>query len=158
MPVSNLSCPWWTEARITLITWGSACQAFIQSKVSCEKELPVLSLLSFLMMGSVMLALGLLLMTSEQFLSFKWQFWFLTSCKYGLNYASLMSLGNIFIYSEAHLPSSCPLGLAWSFSKSYWVQVELTDSFEPDTHFVNPQLSMSELLYGILPTALLSEQ
>lgn len=69
-----------------------------------------------------------------------------------------MSLGNIFIYTEAHLPSFCPLSLARIFSNSYWVQVELKDGFEPDTHFVNPQLSMSGLLYGILLAALLSEQ
>lgn len=69
-----------------------------------------------------------------------------------------MSLGSIFIYTEAHLPSFCPRSLASIFSKSYWVQVELEDSFEPDTHFVNPQLSMSGLLYGILPAAVLSEQ
>ena len=159
MPPSNLSCPLWeTEARTTLITWDSACQAFIQSNISCKNKLLVLSLLSFLMMGSVLLALGLLLMTSEQFLSFNWQLRVLVSCKYGLNYATLMSLGNIFIYAEAHLPSFCPLSLAWVFSKSYWVQVELKDGFEPDNHFVNPQLSMSGLLYGILLAALLSEQ
>lgn len=56
------------------------------------------------MMGSVLLVLGLLLMTSEQSLSFKWQFGVLASFKHGLNHASLISLGNIFIYIEAHLP------------------------------------------------------
>lgn len=69
-----------------------------------------------------------------------------------------MSLGNTFIYTEVHLPYFCPFSLPQIFSKSYWVQVELKVSFEPDTHFVNPQLSTSGLLYRILPAALLSEQ
>ena len=69
-----------------------------------------------------------------------------------------MSLGYTFIYTESHLPFFCPLSLAQIFSKFCWVQVELKDSFEPDTRFVNPQLSMLWLLYGTLPAALLSEQ
>lgn len=57
-------------------SWDSACQAFLQNKISCKRSF-LFCPLSFchpsVMMGSVLLALGLLLMTSEQSLSFKWQ-------------------------------------------------------------------------------------